>query len=331
MIVGDDDILYIGNGNVLVSLDGATANDNALTLPSQYEIKSFAKLNNRTLVIFASTNELTTTSTGNVKAFFWDYVNDDPYKIYDIMGSKAGGAFNFKGSVGVFTIGLSDDPGSNTRNVHLSIFNGSRFEKINSIEAQTEPSHRGVEVIGEVVYANIEGGVFTFGSPFSGVRTGIQEIARGTGTTQGLLKTIASGKQLLSTGTTTSGGLQVLNGGYDTSALKTSFATPFYKVGSEGKLTKVRVEFKDSVTGGRSLRLQLLDRCGNTVAEPISDLRTVEDKKTIKEYTLNSSGTQFSTFDALQLLLEWQTGSGSTEAPIIKRVIAYYEETNTLI
>jgi hypothetical protein len=55
MIVGDDDILYIGNGRYLYGLDGDTGSDGtlnlSLTLPENFRIKSFARVNHR-LAIF---------------------------------------------------------------------------------------------------------------------------------------------------------------------------------------------------------------------------------------------------------------------------------------
>jgi len=332
MIVGDDDMLYIGNGNNLVRFDGQTGTDGTLssplaklTLPSQYEIKSFSKLSNRTLVIFASTNETQTNYDGSVKAYFWDYISANPYAIYDIFGSKAGGAFEYKNTIGIFTKGISPDPGTSTRNVHLSLYDGSRFERNFSFKGGL-PAKGGVEVVGDTIYANNSGTVLMIDNPFPGVTSGPHQIAKGGGTSNGLLRTIKTGERLISSGTTTNGGLEVLSTDYAEGTAETTFVSPVFNEGKKGQVTKIRIEFDKAVTGGREFSAYLYNRDGTDVGK-YTGIGTVTADKTILEKNITPSDN----FDALQLKLEWATGDGATEAPVVKRVVVDYKEVNQLI
>jgi len=76
MIVGDDDLLYIGDGSRLHAFDGQYASDDdgkfydsVLTIPGTYYIKSFAKYKDF-LLIFADENRAGTSYASNAKVFF---------------------------------------------------------------------------------------------------------------------------------------------------------------------------------------------------------------------------------------------------------------------
>jgi hypothetical protein len=76
MIVGDDDLLYIGDGPRLHAFDGQYASDDdgkfyasVLTIPSTYAIKAFEKYNGF-LLIFADENPTGVSYTSRAKVFF---------------------------------------------------------------------------------------------------------------------------------------------------------------------------------------------------------------------------------------------------------------------
>lgn len=333
MVIGDDDNLYIGNGNILAKYDGPnnTYTASRLVLPNLYKIRSFAKLNNNTLVIYASPQGTSNRRAGVTKAYFWDYVKDDPYKAYNIDGAGSGGGFEYKGSVGVWTSGLSGDPGSNLRSVRLNIFDGTDFVEVASLVANNCPAHGGVEVIGDVIYGNANGDVYSFGSPFKGVKTGLIEIANGGGSVaDGALKTLFSGRQLVSSGTTTTGGLEILGTGYAVSDFFSTFANPFFDMNFKGKIKRIRTEFLKSATGGRELTLTVVNQENSTIATVYDNLQTISANKTIQEKTISTNGKPFGFFDTLQLRLDWNSGDGSTDAPIIRRVIIEFEEVRNL-
>ena len=111
MVVGDDDVLYIGDGSNLHAYDGQEGNNgtftkNVLQLPSEFTIISYAKLNNRSLAIFATSgNASNSFLTSESKCFFWNYLDQDPYNFVDLEDNLVGGAFNWKGTIGCFTGG----------------------------------------------------------------------------------------------------------------------------------------------------------------------------------------------------------------------------------
>lgn len=76
MVVGDDDLLYIGDGPRLHAFDGSYASDDdgkfynsVLTIPGTYYIKAFQKYKDF-LLIFADENMAGTTYAANAKVFF---------------------------------------------------------------------------------------------------------------------------------------------------------------------------------------------------------------------------------------------------------------------
>ena len=74
MIVGDDDVLYIGSGRYLHGYDSFTSltgtfYSKVLTLPKGYIITSIQKYNGY-LVIFAHNNDTTALGYSEAKAFF---------------------------------------------------------------------------------------------------------------------------------------------------------------------------------------------------------------------------------------------------------------------
>lgn len=333
MIIGDDDVLYIGDGNKLHALEStgpttSTYSQKVLVLKDLMEIKSFARIEPVSLVVFAEYSPAGSNKRGVVQANFWDYLALDPYKIKEVEGTDCGGAFEYKGSVGVFTNGRTIDRGSSTKRTHLNIFDGVRFKRIKSIIGDSEPIHGGVEVLGDVIYANIASVLYSFGSPFEEINIGVQKLATGDGSSSGMLKTFFTNKQLMSSGTGTSGGLgEFSSTTYSTGTQQSSMAEPFHGTLKKGKITRVRVEFKGVASGGRRIDIAFLNRTG-TLLNEIEQITTVTADELIKEYTDDLNGNPFKTFDALQLQLGWATGSGNTDAPVVRRIIVDYEPIN---
>ena len=53
------------------------------------------------------------------------------------------------------------------------MFTGSGFEKQISIEADGVPDHGGTEVVGDMIFGNSDGDIYSWGSAFNGIRTGL--------------------------------------------------------------------------------------------------------------------------------------------------------------
>jgi len=329
MVVGDDDILYFGQGNELWGIDGpnTTALETVLTLPDEYTIRSFAKWGNDTLVIFASTNSVSSLSEGKATAFFWDYLSLDPYRVLELTGSNCGGAFSYRGTIGCFTSGISADT-IGVLTCHLNIYDGIKFKKVHSLNtSQKYPIHGGVQVIGKAIFANAGGKVYSFGSPYDGIDAGINQIASGDGSTSGALTTLASNKMLISSGTTTSGGLNIFNGNYTTGSLQTVFAEPIFGMRQKGKVKRVRVEFAKSASGGRSAAVSLLNREAVS-SEIIAATTTITAGSEVIEREYDTSNAPLLEFSGLQAQITWGSGSAATDAPIIRRIIVEFNTIN---
>ena len=332
VVIGTDDIMYVGNGNVLDGIDGqdganGTHFAGALTLPKGYVISSFAKLKD-TLVIYAY--KATSASGGSFylsesTAFFWDYLSLDPTSVVDLNDNYVRGGFEYNGTVGCFTSGRRGDI-SSLREARLKLWNGTVFETVSEYIRYT-PSNGGVEIKGNMIQwaasngTNIE--IFSYGSPFKGMPNVLNKIARGTGNSPGMLKSFTPQSQLVSTGVTTSGGLDVLSASTysDSAIMSTELAEPAFSVGRMGRAKFVKVIFKGNTTGGRGLSVSLYDRYASQT-EFIANLEAITATNRIKEYEVTKE------FEALSLSLVWSAGSGATTAPIVAKVIVDFENIN---
>jgi hypothetical protein len=185
---------------------------------------------------------------GSIKAFFWDYDNLNPYKVKKIHGSVCGAGFNYKGTFGVFTSGISLDRTNNTRSVNLNLFNNVNFEVVSSIKETTVPIHGGVDVVGNTIYANIDGKIYQYGNPYPGLDVGMHQICKGSGTGTGMLKYFFTGRMLASTysvsGETASGGLQILSENFAEQAIFDAvYAELLLGKRQKMRITDILVEF----------------------------------------------------------------------------------------
>lgn len=339
MIVGEDDILYIGNGNVLDAYDGASAADNdgeyiagVLTLPDNFRITSFARVSQRLCLI--GYYELSGTVGAGAStfyatramAYFWDYVNDDPIFSVDLNDNYATCGFEYKGTIGCFTQGRKPVPGSNQFS-KLIIFNGANDFDVASMFSNNVPNHGAVDVVGETIMWNSQGDIYQFGSPYPGFDVGLQKVAQGLGTTNGAIRTLSTPIQVISTGTTTSGGLQKITTNFGTGSFATAPVLPVWPDGKMGKIKSVKVEFGKESTGGRSIDIQLFGN-GLGALTVISAQTEITSTNIIQEYEQESDDTHFPKFQDLALIGSWASGSGASDAPILKRVTVKFDTIN---
>lgn len=340
LIVGDDDVLYIGNGNILYGYDGAsTADDDgevftALTLPGGFRITSFARMNQR-LAIFGYYEPNSSASPDNNNSqyarsmvYWWDYLNIDPFDADDLYDNYVNCAFEYKNTIGCFTYGRKPVAGSD-QTAKLQIYNGSAFETVASFDSNA-PLNKGVDVVGDTVMWNSNGTVYQWGSPFPGFKNGLNKVAEGLGSSSGAIRQIATSVQLISTGTTTSGGLQTISSRFGTGFVKTQLVSPSWPKGQLGKVTSVKVEFAKTSSGGRAIDVILT---GNNVASTtvVGSLEEVDAGNFIQEYYYDSNGSKLPYFTDIALILQWQNGSGNTDAPIVKRVEISFETVNDTV
>jgi hypothetical protein len=340
MIVGADDTLIIGSGNLVHALDGATGTNSTfqsqrLVLPSGYIIKAFARMPNY-LAIFAyyspSGNSVNanTVSSGPATCFLWDYLSDDPTYVYDLDDYFVTAAVELKdGSVGCFTSGKEPMPDGLSRYSKYQVFNGSGFE-VASYFIADPPGKGGCFVNGDAVYWLSEGVVNMYGPPYPGLPVGLNRIASGAGTTdRGMLKQFSTNKILACTGLTTSGGLQrFVTSEYASSAsFTTQLAQPVFPPGQYGKVKSFTVYFADTASGGRTFSLFAQDTM-NSTTQIISALQTVTASTMVVKYEESITPTELPTFDGLRMIGTWSAGSAGTDAPIIRRIEAEYYTVN---
>lgn len=337
MVVGADDILYVGDGNKLHALDGGTgangtAHDSVLTLPEGYRITSFARLPEY-LVVFAylEPKSGSTTSTFDrsvAQAFFWNYLDLDPTYVYELDDNAVTAAFEFKGTVGCFTQGRLVRTDGENRFSRMKLFNGNTFDSVQEFIGNA-PVHGGVNVVGDVIQWNSDGILHQYGSPYEGMPIVLNKIGAGGGSNSGLCKTFSSTGTFMSSGTETSGGLQrFFNNFASSTTFATTAAEPVFSDGKVGKVKSVTVFFAKTSSGGRTLTLTLQDTITGT-EQVVNAVQTIDADNMVKRVTYDTSGNQLLRFDALRLIGQYFAGGGDSDAPILRRVEVEYETINT--
>ena len=340
MVVGADDILYIANGNVLASLDGATGANGtftaaALTLPVDQQIVSFARIKPRTLVIFTYRSGVSSNFRGESTAWFWDYISADPYESIDLNDNRVGAAFEFQGTIGCFTKGRANQAFT-TNSGKLKLWNGSIFETV-KIFTDDIPDFGGVDTTEDVIVWNSEGKIYSYGNVFK-FPTAMQYIADGDGTTNGACFHLANNIFGVSSGTSTSGGFNLFQSGYDpTAEAQTISVRPDFGNKQFGKITYIKTKFAEinSSTSNVGLDLNIVSDSNQTTTTVFADVRGIVVNTTVPSTnqstmtrvdTKDSSGAEFPEFGDLSLFLNWVAGgSGTIFAPVIDTVEIGFE------
>ena len=341
MIIGADDVLYVGDGNKVHGLDGATgangtAIDTAFLLPAGYIITSFTK-DSRSLNIFAyyspSGNSVapSVTTSGPSICVKWNYLDEDASEVIPISDNVVTAGFTINGSVGCFTQGTKPVNEGENRFCTIQMFNGTVFET-KQLFIGNAPIHGGVDVVDGSVQWNSDGAVHCWGSPLVGTPAGLNKLGKGSGTSNGLLRTIGgtTGFQLISSGTTTSGGAQYFKIATFTSAtlLQTAAVAPLFPLGTWGKIKRVVVTYgRTSTSGGREMNIILVkeDATTITIASAVTEVTAAA---MTKQFDRTSGGATLGTFQDLSLVLQWTAGLAETSAPVVRSVDVEFETVN---
>lgn len=336
-IVGINDRVYIGDRNYVHEYNGqstaanGTFSPKVLKIPAGYVITCFAKYQNY-LVVFAyiesGTSAGTTYFNGDARAFFWSYNSRDIAFSVGLDDNYVGCAVEYNGTIACFTQGRTADP-TTSNNSKLQIFNGQQFDVVATFTGNV-PIPAGAEALGRYLQWNSAGKIYTYGSPFSGVQAALNQTITnaGGGTSSGILKTLSTSFQVMSAGTTTSGGLEYINFGatkYTSSAWVVSgLAFPDFGTRQKGQVERVTIRFQKAATGGRSLTLSVLDGFANSTTI-VSALTAVTSPDATLFYEFASNGGYLPQFNAIKCLAEWESGSAATDAPIIQSVTIEYK------
>ena len=344
LIVGHDDILYVGGGRYVGSYDGPndTFNYRRLTLPAKLNVVAFVKYNPRTLAIFVQGGGTTTSSDGDCRVYFWDYLSDDPYDMKKIDDFEILSAFEYKGTIACITKGRDL--------MHkLMVFNGSIFQEIARLSSNYDsgrtivgPSYKGVFVNNNEIWFNVadsrNGYICCYGNNL-GAENKLNVVAKNDVYvseseiyTPGIITIGKDNKVLFSSGSLFTDDHSKSSTQYlDTT--KYSGATQWYSdlidIGDERvRITGITIYFAKEFTGGRSIGLSLFDRySGEYYIKGLVELTTVTSTNRIyRVKPFNHTGDTFiPPLDGVGIKLYWFPGSGTTVTPTINKIVLDYE------
>jgi len=129
-------------------------------------------------------------------------------------------------------------------------------------------------------------------------------VAKGSGTTSGMLSD-GSGTLLMSSGTTTAGGLQSLSANYDYSAyFQTTSVEPDFGTRKKGRVKRVKIIFGNTnASTADKLTVKLYyDRGGNSVT--IATVQEITADTLVMQYEHDTSGNPLPDFESLSLRCE---------------------------
>lgn len=356
-----DGLVYITNGQNVASYDPRTGTNGTInytalsTIPYGFICTSFAQTQTH-LVVYAYRTEGGhnyaggTAYHGEAKAFFWDRHSSQWDYCYDLEDDYVDGGFNKGDIVGCFTYGRTK--GSDGKQAAIRLFYGSNFEiPEGGIFSGNIPRHGGVDIIDDVITFYSDGKVYTYGSPWVGghnplfngyggvVDTGVPIVmmqrAAGSGTSIfGCLKNLTSSKVYISSGATTSGGLETLSANYSPNTIwQGLYAEPEFPQGMMGDIEKVQVKFANIASAGRALKLDLNSDRGQTTSTVFTAVTAVTvqgtdesstSKKIISYAESDSSDANFPRFTSVRPTFTWSTGSGANDAPQISEISIYF-------
>ena len=334
LIVGDDDILYIGDRNYVHAYDGQDADNDgkfiaeALVLPKGYIITSFAKIAPRTMCVFAyysSSGSGDSFYHGTSKCFFWNYLDQDPFDIEDLEDNYVSEAFSYNGTVACFTQGRPSDLANSSKSSKLKIYNGDKFEEVANFIGNA-PIRGGTEVIGKEIRWVESGGsyIFSYGNNF-GITPSLNIIgeSQNSANASGMLRTFSSGSSVVST--TTSDPAYYLNLVNSNYYSQSQISTTLVELSENVDINEIRVRFLGTATGGRAFSLSITDEFASSTYTIISNIETITATNKTTTALLRSGGETIPSMRRFKLVLSWSIGSGATQSPIVSEIEISYK------
>lgn len=342
LIVGDDDILYIGDRNFLHALDGSISTNGKffpaiLTLPTGWIITSIEKSDSGLMIFtyYLGPNGQNDNYRGQARAWLWNYGELDITRSYNLNDNITSESFTIGNTIGVFTKGRIVDPQNITKTSKIQLFDGTKFVPVQAFIGDL-PIRGGVEIQGDCITFNSGGTIYAYGSKTLGVKSGLNKIATSNnGTSSGMLGTFFDSNNILSvsSGTTTTGGLEMFSTNFEGTIsasncfFLTSLAEPAFPLYEKGRIKTVTIEFSNTVTPANSTELTLIlcDRLNNqqTILSQHTQVTTAAEQ--MIQRTADTSGTPFMSFDGLALLVEFsrQSGTASQSFGVAKITVDY--------
>lgn len=335
MIVGDDDVLYIGDRNFVHAYDGQVGANGTfypavLTLPKGYVVTSFARSDNNISLFIGSYYEhsagASTIYKGSALVWEWDYLSLDPDRKYDLKDNYVSEIFNWNGTIAAFTNGRKTL--AQTGEYKLQVLTSSGFAPVYTYSTGTLPIRGGVEVVQDDIYWNAGGKIYFYvKNPFTNSYFSGNISGSGSGTS-GMLKMFRNTYQMhFSRGTGAGDGLFLMSDDYGESGTwDGKVVYPIFPNGKKGKIKQTDITFKAAVSGaGRTITVNtLIDGSSSTA---VSAFTTITDMK--KKIVLNrDDGTPLGDFVSIAPELVWAGGTGATKCPQVEKIEIFYETIN---
>lgn len=341
LIVGDDDILYIGTGNLLNAFDGQVGANGTyypavLTLPAGWVITSMEKtLDGLMLFTYFKPPTQDDNYRGQARAWEWKYGELDITRSFDLNDDITSESVSLGSQLGVFTYGRNVNPlssGSGIMRAKLQLFINGEFKPVVSFPGSI-PCRGGVEVIGNSIRWNASGSVYSYGNQMIGDKVGLHRTAYGTGSSSGMLATFIDSPNVLSvsSGTTSSGGLENFKSSLrqEDARFLTALAEPPFPPYQKGRIKLVTIEFGNTVTPANALKINLTfyDRTSSTTSVVLASHNQVTNQaEMLIQRTKDTSGNPLMSFDGLALGVQWTSAtSTASQAVTLARVIVDYE------
>lgn len=327
MIVGDDDILYIGDRNYVHGFDGqqganGTFQAARLILPFNYRVTSFAKTATHLVVFAYKKTRSDKNAYSEAKAIFWNYLDEDPSYVIDLGDNYVNGGFIWKGTVGCITQGrpysLYSIASATAKQTKIQLFDGYRFQVVGVMD-RAAPVHRGVTVYGDYIFWNSEGFTYSHDGELL-----YQLMGSATGSSSGMIMPVDLTHLVVSSGST----LELFGNGYANGNVKTVLAQPEFPSRKHGRIEAVEVElYSAGNSNAKALTLNIFgEGLGDTTI--VSSTATFENNK--MRYETDYTGGQLPVFNSLGVQLAWNVGPGTdTATPAqVRKVIVHYSQEN---
>ena len=284
-------------------------------MPAGYVIKSIPKIENY-LVIFAHYNNTNSGYLNKADAYFWNYLDLDPTKVIDLKDNRVCTSFQYKTTIGCITAGTYRAGNTGSKPYRLKLWDGSSFKVVANFGGEEPVGPGAVQVIEDAILINA-GIIYQWGSDYPLIpNQGLHQIGQGSGTTSGILKEVGTSTLICSTGSTTSGGLELLDPNkYISGSILLSYASPRFKKGTRGEVTNVRVEFQKKITTSAmqfQLGIQTEQLSLQSVATAADNIVSASTETMVKEWNKLQDGTSFPVFTKLAPKLIWESSTPSS-------------------
>lgn len=344
MILGDDGALYIGNGRTLLKLDGENGTNGTLTtvltLPRGTVIRSFTKSPDYLIVLASRSNNISGSFyRGNSMAYFWNYTSQNYNYAYDLADNMVTAGFNWNGVVGCFTYGRASN-GYGAISTKMKLFSGGKFDQVLEYNSNP-PGHGSVEIHDGMILwvfgtSGAQSWIGSYGSPWGNrVKGGFNYWGEGSGANldagnTGICSNLGGTKLYVCSGANSSSGLEMFYTNYGPIQTSGSFwqgLSARLNLPSQtiGNIKSIKVHFKGSSSGGRTVSLSLLFNGISSGQTVFNDLAVVSNNQLTQEYFVDTSNIQFKPFHTIRPSLTWSNGSGGTECPIIDKIEVFYD------